>query len=54
MLTTSASGPEVVASYSHGVNSYIQKPVDFAKFAQTVRDLGLYWLLMNTPPPKAV
>lgn len=51
MLTTSASDNEVVASYSCGVNSYIQKPVDFSKFVETVRGLRMYWLLLNTPPP---
>jgi len=51
MLTTSASDSEVVASYSCGVNSYIQKPVDFAKFVDTVKGLRMYWLLLNTPPP---
>ncbi len=51
MLTTSASDNEVVASYSCGVNSYIQKPVDFAKFVATVKNLRMYWLLLNTPPP---
>jgi CheY-like chemotaxis protein len=51
MLTTSASDSEVLTSYSRGVNSYIQKPVDFAKFVDTVRGLQLYWLLLNTPPP---
>ena len=51
MLTTSASDNEVVASYSCGANSYIQKPVDFAKFVATVRNLRMYWLLLNTPPP---
>jgi two-component system response regulator len=51
MLTTSASESEVVASYNYGANSYIQKPVDFAKFVNTVRSLHMYWLLLNTPPP---
>jgi two-component system response regulator len=51
MLTTSASEEEVVASYGLGANSYIQKPVDFEKFVQTVKGLRLYWLLVNTPPP---
>jgi len=53
MLTTSARESEVLASYSYGVNSYIQKPVDFAKFVDTVRGLRMYWLLLNTPPPPA-
>jgi len=40
-----------VNSYQLGVNSYIQKPVDFDQFRQTVKQLGLYWLVVNEPPP---
>lgn len=40
----------LVTSYSLGVNSYIIKPVDFEKFAEAIRDLGLYWLVLNQPP----
>jgi two-component system response regulator len=39
-----------VESYRLGANSYITKPVDFDKFAQTVSEMGLYWLLVNQPP----
>lgn len=41
------------AGYDYGVNGYIRKPVDFAAFAVTVQQLGLYWLLINEPPPVA-
>jgi len=51
MLTTSASDTEVLASYRFGVNSYIQKPVEFSKFVETVKSLKMYWLLLNTAPP---
>jgi len=41
----------VIDSYKLGVNSYIGKPMDFDKFFKTVAELGLYWLLLNAPPP---
>lgn len=53
VLTSSKEEKDMVESYSLGVNSYIQKPVDFDNFRQTVRDLGLYWLLVNVPPPNS-
>jgi len=43
----------VLASYSLGVNSYVQKPVDFVQFTEAVRQLGLYWLVINVPPQPA-
>jgi len=50
VLTSSAQEQDIIESYQLGVNSYIVKPVDFDKFAATVRDLGLYWLILNKPP----
>ncbi len=50
MLTSSKEQCDIVQSYKLGVNSYIVKPVDFARFAEAVQDLGLYWLLFNQPP----
>jgi CheY-like chemotaxis protein len=51
MLTSSREERDIVESYSLGVNSYIVKPVDFEQFSQTIRQLGLYWLVVNQPPP---
>lgn len=51
MLTSSAAETDVVASYASGVNSYIQKPVDFAQFADTIKRLKMYWVVVNRPPP---
>jgi two-component system response regulator len=51
VLTSSSQEEDVISSYRLGANSYIRKPVDFNRFAEAVRVLGLYWLLMNEPPP---
>lgn len=50
IMTSSKEERDLVASYHLGVNSYIQKPVDFGKFRQTVKSAGLYWLVINQPP----
>lgn len=51
ILTTSDDEHDIVAGYDLGVNSYIRKPVDFGAFTQVVDQLGLYWLVVNTPAP---
>lgn len=51
VLTSSKEEVDVVESYKLGVNSYIQKPVDFDQFRETIKTLGLYWLVVNQPPP---
>lgn len=52
VLTSSREDKDLIASYDLGVNSYIQKPVDFDRFRETVHTLGLYWLLVNQAPPQ--
>lgn len=51
ILTSSTEQPDLMSGYSLGANSYIRKPVDFQEFLVAVRRLGLYWLLLNQPPP---
>jgi CheY-like chemotaxis protein len=50
VLTSSAEESDRIASYRLGVNSFIVKPVDFDSFARAVTEVGLYWMLLNTPP----
>jgi two-component system, response regulator len=51
VLTSSREDKDLTKSYELGANSYILKPVDFKQFAKAVRDVGLYWLVLNEPPP---
>ncbi len=53
ILTSSNEEQDIAASYDFGGNSYIRKPVDFGQFVDAVRQLGLYWLILNQPPPDA-
>jgi len=52
MMTSSREERDIVESYDLGVNSYLVKPIDFDKFVDTVQTLGLYWVLLNEPPPR--
>jgi len=51
ILTSSREEDDVVCGYERGANSYIRKPIDFAEFVDVVRQVGLYWLLLNEPVP---
>lgn len=51
ILTSSKEDRDRAGGYRGGANSYVQKPVDFAEFVDAVRQLGVYWLVLNQPPP---
>ena len=51
ILTSSKEQQDLISGYSLGANSYVRKPIDFTQFIESVRQLGLYWLLLNEPPP---
>jgi CheY-like chemotaxis protein len=51
VLTSSSQDADVIASYNLGANSYVRKPVEFGAFVEAVSSLGLYWVMLNRPPP---
>lgn len=53
VLTSSSEERDIAESYGHGANSYVRKPLGFTEFADAVRQLGLYWLLLNEKAPGA-
>ena len=54
MLTSSREEQDLVRSYKLGVNAYVVKPVDFQEFVAALRELGLFWAVINQPPPGTV
>jgi len=54
MLTSSRHEGDLLASYQLGVNAYVVKPVDFNEFIEAVRELGVFWVMVNEPPPGSV
>lgn len=54
MLTSSREEKDLVRSYDLGVNAFVVKPVDFHAFFEAVRDLGMFWAVLNEPPPRAL
>ena len=53
ILTSSDEERDVARAYTAGANSYVRKPVDFGEFVEAAKQLGLYWLLLNVPPPRS-
>jgi two-component system, response regulator len=51
ILTSSKEDHDIIQGYAKGANSYVRKPVDFAEFIESARNLGLYWLVINESPP---
>ena len=54
MLTSSREEQDLVESYSLGVNAYVVKPVEFQEFIKAVSNLGIFWALVNEPPPRSM
>jgi two-component system, response regulator len=54
VLTSSNEEKDIISSYDLGANSFVRKPVKFAEFAEAIRNLGLYWLILNQPAPNGV
>ena len=51
ILTSLKEEQDIISGYRNGANSFVRKPVDFIQFADAIQNMGLYWLVMNEPPP---
>ena len=51
VLSSSRETPDLVGCYQNGVNAYVVKPVDFSEFMKAVKQLGIFWAVVNEPPP---
>ena len=54
VLTSSRQERDLVASYKYGVNAYVVKPVDFHEFVNAIKELGIFWAVINEPPPGSI
>jgi CheY-like chemotaxis protein len=54
MLTSSREEPDLQRSYELGVNAYVVKPVGFREFFEAIQDLGVFWAILNEPPPRSL
>ena len=54
VLTSSREERDMVASYKLGVNAYVVKPVDFHEFVNAIKELGVFWAIINEPPPGSI
>ncbi len=54
VLTSSREEKDMVASYSLGVNAYVVKPVNFYEFVEAIKELGIFWAIVNQPPPGSI
>ena len=53
MLTSSREEPDLARSYELGANAYVVKPVDFVQFTEAVKEIGIFWAIVNEPPPES-